>query len=85
VSSIPKKTFYLQFCMGTPKGHQKTIFNTPKVKKKQRYMWGSIRKSLQAQPKNRKKSYRNTKNTNQDGIFLKILCFVPSKCEGAKN
>jgi hypothetical protein len=33
VSRIRKKTFYLQFCMGTPEGHQKSIFNTPKVKK----------------------------------------------------
>jgi hypothetical protein len=39
VSRIRKKTFYLQFCMGTPKGHQKSIFNTPKVKKKQRDIW----------------------------------------------
>jgi hypothetical protein len=31
---ICKKTFYLQFFMGTPEGHQKSIFNTPKVKKK---------------------------------------------------
>jgi uncharacterized protein (DUF849 family) len=33
VSRIRKKTFYLQFCMGTPQGQQKSIFNTPKVKK----------------------------------------------------
>jgi hypothetical protein len=33
VSRTRRKTFYLQFCMGTPEGHQKTIFNTPKVKK----------------------------------------------------
>jgi hypothetical protein len=39
VSRIRKKTFYLQFCMGTPEGHQKSIFNTQKVKKKQRYIW----------------------------------------------
>jgi hypothetical protein len=30
VSRIRKKTFYLQL---TPEGHQKSIFNTPKVKK----------------------------------------------------
>jgi hypothetical protein len=34
VSRIRKKTFYLQFCMGTPEAHQKSIFNTPKLKKK---------------------------------------------------
>jgi cellulose biosynthesis protein BcsQ len=33
VSRICKNTFYLQFCMKTPEGHQKSIFNTPKVKK----------------------------------------------------
>jgi hypothetical protein len=33
VSRIRKKTFYLQFCMETPEDHQKSIFNTPKVKK----------------------------------------------------
>jgi hypothetical protein len=33
VSRICKKTFYLQFCIDTPEGHQKIIFNTPKVKK----------------------------------------------------
>jgi hypothetical protein len=31
VSRIRKKTFYLQFCIGTPEGHQKSIFNTPKA------------------------------------------------------
>jgi hypothetical protein len=35
VSRIRQKTFYLQFCMGTPEGHQKSIFNTSNVKKKQ--------------------------------------------------
>jgi hypothetical protein len=38
-----------------PEGHQKSIFNTPKVKKKQRYIGISIRQILQAQPKNIKK------------------------------
>jgi hypothetical protein len=33
VSRIRKKTFYLQFCIWAPEGHQKSIFNTPKVKK----------------------------------------------------
>jgi hypothetical protein len=52
---IRKKTFYLQFCMETPEGHQKSIFNTPKVKKKTKIHMGSIRQSSQAQPKNIKK------------------------------
>jgi hypothetical protein len=51
---ICKKTFYLQFCMRTPEGHQKSIFNASKVKKTKIHM-GSIRQSLQAQPKNIKK------------------------------
>jgi hypothetical protein len=54
VLRIRKKTFYLQFCMGTPEGHQKSIFKTPKVKKTKMHM-GSIRQSLQAQSKNLKK------------------------------
>jgi hypothetical protein len=32
VSCIRKKTFCLQFCMEIPKGHQKSIINTSKVK-----------------------------------------------------
>jgi hypothetical protein len=55
VLRIRKKTFCLQFCIGTPEGHQKSIFNTPKVKKKTKIHMGSIRQSLQAQPKNIKK------------------------------
>jgi hypothetical protein len=54
VSRIHKKTFYLQFCMGTPEGHQKSVFNTPKANKTKIHM-GSIRQSLQGQPKNIKK------------------------------
>jgi hypothetical protein len=33
VSRIRKMTFYLQFCIGSPEGYQKSIFNTTKVKK----------------------------------------------------
>jgi hypothetical protein len=41
LSRILNKTFYLQFCMRTPKGHQKS--STSKVKKKPKtHMW-SIR------------------------------------------
>jgi hypothetical protein len=40
VSCIRKKTFYLQFCMGAPEGHQKSIFNTSKVKKKNKFKYG---------------------------------------------
>jgi hypothetical protein len=48
VSRIRKTTFYLQFCMETPEGHQKSIFNTPKMKKKTKIHMESIRQSLQA-------------------------------------
>jgi hypothetical protein len=54
VSRIRKKTFYLQDYMGTPEGHQKSIFNTSKVKKAKIHM-GSIRQRLQAEHKNIKK------------------------------
>jgi hypothetical protein len=40
--------------MGTPEGHQKSIFNTSKVKNTKIHI-GSIRQSLQAQPKILKK------------------------------
>jgi hypothetical protein len=50
VSRIRMKTFYLQFCMGTRKGHQKSIFNTPKVKK-QRYIWDLSEKVCKLNPK----------------------------------
>jgi hypothetical protein len=51
VSRIRKKTFFLQLCMRTPEGHQKSIFNTSKVKKKTKIHMGFIRQCLQAQPK----------------------------------
>jgi hypothetical protein len=65
VSRIRKETFYLKFCMGTTEGHQKSIFNTPKVKKTKIHM-GSIRQSLPPQPKNIKNK-----------IFPKKVCLVP--------
>jgi hypothetical protein len=33
VSRIRKNTFYLQFCMGTPEGHQKSKVQYPKSEK----------------------------------------------------
>jgi hypothetical protein len=44
VLRIRKKTFYLQFCMRTPQGHLKC--------EKTKIHMGSMRQSLQAQPKN---------------------------------
>jgi hypothetical protein len=35
VSRIRKKTVYLQFCIETPGGHQKSIFSTSKLKRSQ--------------------------------------------------
>jgi hypothetical protein len=56
VSRIRKKTFYLQFCMGTPEGHQKSIFNTSKVKKnKDTYIWDLSEKVCKLNPK----TYKN--------------------------
>jgi hypothetical protein len=51
VSRIRKKTFYLQFFIGTPEGHQKSVFNTPKLKKKQRYIWDLYDKVCKLNPK----------------------------------
>jgi hypothetical protein len=64
VQRIQKKTFYLQFCMGSPEGHQKSKFNTPKVKTTKMHM-GSIRQSLQDQPKNIKKLSKHQINRNK--------------------
>jgi hypothetical protein len=65
VSRIRKKTFYLQFCMENPEGHQKSIFNTPKAIKKTKIHIGSIRQSLQAQPKNTKKLSKHQINQSK--------------------
>jgi hypothetical protein len=62
---IRKKTFYLQFCMGTPEVHQKSIFHTQKVKKKTKVHMGSIRQSLQAQPINIKKLSKHQVNQSK--------------------
>jgi hypothetical protein len=78
---ILKKTFYLQFCMETPEGHQKSIFNTSKVKKTKIHM-GSIQQSLQAQPKILKKLSEHQIRTK---IFPKKVCLVTLKRKGAKN
>jgi hypothetical protein len=71
-SRIRKKTFYLQFCMGTPEGHQKSIFNTPKVKKKQRYIFASSTQK-------HKNSCRNTKSTNRNKKISNKSIFSTSK------
>jgi hypothetical protein len=64
VSRIRKKTFFLQFCMGTPES-----LKTSKVH------IGSIRRSLQAQPKILKKLLK-PKSTNQDENSSKNVCLV---------
>jgi hypothetical protein len=67
VSRIRKKTFYLQFCMGTPEGHQKSLCNTSNEKKTKIHMIhkGSIRQNLQAQPKNIKKLTKHQINQSK--------------------
>jgi hypothetical protein len=70
VSRIRNKTFYLHFCIRTPEGHQKNIFNISKVKK-QRYIIGSIRQSLLAQPKNIKKLSKHQINKSGRTFFQK--------------
>jgi hypothetical protein len=77
VLRIRKKTFYIQFCMETPEGHQKSIFNTSNVKKTKIHM-GSIRQYLQGQHKNIK-NLRNTKSTNLNKKLPKKSMFSTSK------
>jgi hypothetical protein len=62
--------FYLQFCMETPEGHQKCIFDTSKVKKTKIHM-GSIRQSLQVQPKTIKKLSEHQINQSEQKFYQK--------------
>jgi hypothetical protein len=75
VSRIRKKTFYLQFCMGTPEGHQKV--------KKNKNTYGiyptKFASSIQ------KQSYRNTKSTNRNKKKLIKVCLVLQKWKEGKN
>jgi hypothetical protein len=89
VSRIRKNTFYLQFCMGTSEGHQKSIFNTSKVKKKTKIhvgsgIWDLSDKVCKLNPKT-SKNYQNTKSTNHDENFFKKSMFSTLKRKGAKN
>jgi hypothetical protein len=63
--------------MGTPKGHQKCIFNTPKVNKKTKIHMESIRQSLQAQ------QHKKVIETPNQPIEIKKISnksmFIPSK------
>jgi hypothetical protein len=65
VSRIRKKNFHLQFCIGTPEGHQKSIFNTSKVKKN-KDTYGIYLTKFADSTQNDKKNYRNTKSTNRN-------------------
>jgi hypothetical protein len=55
-----------------------------KVKQTKIHM-GSIRQSLQAQPKNIKKLSKHQIYQSNRKISQKTLYFIPSKCKGAKN
>jgi hypothetical protein len=79
VSRIRKRTFYLQFCMGTPEGHQKSIFNTTKVKKNKKKHMGSVRQSLQAQPKTIKKLSKHLINQSKQKKSQIKVCLVLQK------
>jgi hypothetical protein len=52
------------------KGHQKCIFNTSKVKKTKIHM-GSIRQSMQAQPKTIKKNSEHQINQSEQKFYQK--------------
>jgi hypothetical protein len=78
MSRIRKKTFYLKFCMGTSEGHEKSIFNTPKVEKTKIHM-RSIRQSLQAQPQNIKKLSKHQIDQSKYKKSQIKLCLVLQK------
>jgi hypothetical protein len=75
VLRIRKKSFYLQFGMRTPESHQKSIFNTSKVKIKTNIHVGSILQSLQAQPKTIKKLSKKINQPKQKKSQIKV-CLV---------
>jgi hypothetical protein len=58
--------------METPQGHQKCIFDTSKVKKTKIHM-GSIRQSLQAQPKTIKKLSEHQINQSEKKFTKKSM------------
>jgi hypothetical protein len=84
VSRIRKKTFDLQFSMETLESLQKIIFSTSEVKKKLKSNKGSIRRSLQAQPKIIKKNL-NTKSTAQYEFFFKKTMYRVSYLKNRKK
>jgi hypothetical protein len=79
---IRKKTSYLQFCMGTAKGHQKNIFSTSRAKKKPKTLMRSIPRNLQSQPKIIKKIIGTSNQPNRTTNFRKKY---QSMCKGAKH
>jgi hypothetical protein len=78
MSSIRNKTFYLQFCMETPKGHQNRLFSTSKVKRSQKFYKGYPTK-FAGSTQDLKKYCRNIKSTNQNEKFPKKSMFSTLK------
>jgi hypothetical protein len=76
VSRIRKKTFYLQFCTGTPEGHQKSIFNTPKVKKNED-TYGIYPTKFACLTQKHKKVIETPNLPIKTKIFPKKVCLVP--------
>jgi hypothetical protein len=83
VSRVRKKTFYLQFCMGTHESHQKGIFNTSKVKIKTKIQMGSIQQSLQDQPKTIKKLSKQINQSKQKKSQINSTSKVKTKFAGS--
>jgi hypothetical protein len=73
VSLIRKKTFYLQYCMGTPEGQQKNMFNTSKVKKKkQRFIWDLFDGASRLDLKSLKKLSKHENNQSKQKSMFDI-------------
>jgi hypothetical protein len=73
VSRIRKKIFYYQFCMGTPEGHQKSIFSISEGEKTQKFIWTEFAGSTQ----NPYKIIKTPNLPNEMKIFPKKVCLVP--------
>jgi hypothetical protein len=81
VSRIRKKTFYLQFCMGTT-----SLFNTSKVKKKQRYILYRIYPTKFGSSTQKQKKIIETPNQPIEIKKTQIkVCLVLQKWKEDKN
>jgi hypothetical protein len=84
-TKILKKSSKHQINQSVRKFSKKNYVSYLKSVKEQNIRIGATRRNLQAQPKMLKKIVGTANQRTRTKIFLRKLCFVPSKCTGAKN